>query len=173
MKWLLWAVGIVLALVVLVVVIGALLPEKHTATRSARFHQQSDAIWQAITTYQNFPSWRSSVKSVDALASKNAFPAWREVDSHGNILPMQVLESDPPLHLVTMIADPSLPFGGTWTIEITPAPDGSNVRITENGEIHNIIFRFLSRFVFGYTLTMDTYLKDLGKKFGGTPAIEP
>ena len=38
--------------------------------------------------------------------------------------------------------------------------------ITENGEIYNPFFRFMARFVFGYTATMETYLKALGKKFG-------
>ncbi len=39
------------------------------------------------------------------------------------------------------------------------------VTITENGEIYNPFFRFMARFVFGYTVTMETYLKALGKKF--------
>jgi hypothetical protein len=40
------------------------------------------------------------------------------------------------------------------------------VRITENGEVGNPVFRFMARFVFGYTATIDTYLIALGQKFG-------
>jgi hypothetical protein len=47
-------------------------------------------------------------------------------------------------------------------------PNGSRVRITERGEVRNVIFRFMARFVFGYTATMETYLKDLGGKLGET-----
>ena len=36
----------------------------------------------------------------------------------------------------------------------------------------NLFFRFMSRYVFGYTATIETYLVDLGHKFGEetTPA---
>ena len=71
------------------------------------------------------------------------------------------------------IADKKLPFGGTWTYEVSPEAGGARLRITEDGEIRNALFRFLSRFVFGYNATMDTYLRDLGRKFGETTAVSP
>lgn len=36
----------------------------------------------------------------------------------------------------------------------------------EEGEIYNPIFRCLARFVFGYTSSLESYLKSLGGKFG-------
>jgi hypothetical protein len=166
MKIALIALAAVIVVVVIIVAVGALLPKQHHASRSARFHEQPEAIWAAITNYREFPAWRSNVKSVEPVESKNALPAWREIDSHGGSLPMQTIEADSQRRLVTEIADPSLPFGGTWTIEIAPARDGSAVRITEDGEVRNPLFRFMSRFVFGQTAGMNTYLTDLGKKFG-------
>jgi hypothetical protein len=59
---------------------------------------------------------------------------------------------------VSRIADPNLPFGGTWTFEITPAPGGARLRITEDGEIYNPLFRFMARFIFGYEGTINGYL---------------
>jgi hypothetical protein len=73
--------------------------------------------------------------------------------------------------LVTRIADPKLPFGGTWTFEIAPDSDGATLRITERGYVTNPFFRFMSRFVFSQTSTMETYLKSLAKKFGEEPGI--
>jgi hypothetical protein len=67
---------------------------------------------------------------------------------------------------VARIADDKLPYGGTWTWEIEETPEGSAVRITENGEIYNPLFRFAARYVFGYSSTMEAYLRALGKKFG-------
>jgi hypothetical protein len=55
-------------------------------------------------------------------------------------------------------------FGGTWTIEIAPSANGSTVTITERGEIYNVIFRTLSKFVFGYTGTMEACLEAAKKK---------
>jgi hypothetical protein len=173
MKWLIWILGVIAALLAIVYAIGAALPERHSVARVARYRQSQDAIWEAITDYGKFPSWRSNVKSVSPLTSQNSFTAWQEIDAHGNTLPFQVIESQPPGHLVTEIADPQLPFGGKWTTDLLPIPpNGCIVQIREDGEIHNRFFRFMSRFVFGYTATIDTYLKDLGKKFGETTVIE-
>ena len=38
---------------------------------------------------------------------------------------------------------------------------GSDLTITEDGEVYNVIFRFMSRFVFGHHATMDAFLKNL------------
>ena len=45
--------------------------------------------------------------------------------------------------------------------------------ITESGVIHNPLFRFLARFLFGYTGTADAYLRALGAKHGEsvTPGV--
>jgi hypothetical protein len=83
------------------------------------------------------------------------------------------VEEKTPSRRVTRIADKNLPFGGTWTIEISPNAEGSVVRITEDGEIHNAIFRFMARFFFGYTSSIEGYLRDLGRHFGEVTAIEP
>jgi hypothetical protein len=77
--------------------------------------------------------------------------------------------SEPPRLLVARIADPDLPFGGTWTYDIAPAGGGSRVTITEDGEIYNPLFRFVARFILGYEGTIASYLAALEKRFpGGT-----
>jgi hypothetical protein len=40
------------------------------------------------------------------------------------------------------------------------------MRITEDGYVNNLLFRFMARFVFGYASTLDFYMKSLGEKFG-------
>ena len=47
------------------------------------------------------------------------------------------------------------------------------MRITEDGEIYNVIFRFVARFFFGYTASIEGYLRDLGHCFGELTTIEP
>jgi uncharacterized protein YndB with AHSA1/START domain len=173
MKWAFWALGIIVALITTVLLIGSLLPKLHSATRAASFHQPPETIWSAITDYSKFPEWRKSVTRVEALPSVDGRQSWREFDKYDHSLPFEIDESKPPQHLVTRIADPNLPFGGTWTYELTPQADGGTVlRITENGEIRNIFFRFVSRFLMGYTRTMEDYLNALGQKFGEKTTVE-
>jgi hypothetical protein len=76
-----------------------------------------------------------------------------------------MVEARPPERIVTRIADPSQPFGGTWTFEIARVPSGSTLTITERGEVYNPIFRFMARFVFGHSRTIDRYLADLDEHF--------
>jgi uncharacterized protein YndB with AHSA1/START domain len=172
-KWILIVAGVVVFVALAAVAIGASLPKEHTATRSARFRESPDVIWSTLTGFAQYPAWRSTVKSVEILPPVNGMAAWREADSHGNAIPYVLVESDAPRRMTTRITDPKLPFGGTWTFEITPdAGGGSSVRITEHGEVYNPLFRFVSRYIMGYTATIDAYLKALGAKFGETPVLE-
>ena len=165
MKWI-WIIGgCVVGMVALMALIGAMLPKGHRATRSARFRQTPDALYRTIAG----PStWRSDVKATGTLPDGR----WWEQDGHNNKVTFELVEDRPPTRRVTRIADKSLPFGGTWTVEVEPQSEGSTVRITEDGEVYHVIFRFMARFVFGYTGTIETYLRDLGRTFGETVQIE-
>ena len=78
-----------------------------------------------------------------------------------------------PRRLVLRIATDDLPFGGTWTYEIAAVEGGATLRITEDGFVKPALFRFMARFIFGHTATIEQYLKDLGKKFGEDVTPEP
>jgi hypothetical protein len=165
MKWILLVFLVILAIVVLVAAIGWCLPKDHVATRIGRYPQPPEVLWAAITDVDAMPSWREGLKSVKPLPGHNGLPAHIEVTSMGEI-PLEIVEMTRPRKLVSRIADSKLPFGGTWTFEITPAADGSTLRITENGYVTNPVFRFMSRFVFGYSGQIEAYLRSLAKKFG-------
>jgi uncharacterized protein YndB with AHSA1/START domain len=149
---------------------GACLPKGHRSSRSAKFKVPPGVLWATLTNVSAFPEWRADVKKVEILANA-AGPKWREDGSNGSITYEQV-EASAPNRLVTRIADPSLPFGGTWTFQILPAGSRSSVTITEDGEVYNVFFRFLSRFVFGHASSINAYLNSLGKKFGETVSIK-
>jgi len=172
MKWALYIVGGLVALVAIVWLIGAMLPRDHVATRLARFKQPPETIWAAITDSAAFPKWRTGITAVQPLPEENGLPGWVETSSFGE-MPLRVIESDAPRRLRMRIASDALPFGGTWTCEIAAADNGAMLRITEDGFVKNALFRFLSRFVFGHTATIEQYLKDLGKKFGEEVTPQP
>jgi hypothetical protein len=170
MKWVIFAGGILFLLVALMALIGALLPVKHYATRKAHFGQTPETIYSVLASPAG---WRTDVKASGALPEKNGRKQWWEQDKHGQKIAYELVEDSPPTRRVVRIADAGLPFGGTWTVEIAPqAAGGSEVRIAEAGEVYNVFFRFLSRFVFGYTGSIEGYLRDLGKKFGEAVRIE-
>jgi len=165
MKIALYVVATLVALVLVVMVVGYMLPVKHSASSERTVRGTPDVVYTLIATPADFPKWRGDVKSVDILPAENGRPRFREHGSNGPML-MEITEQVPGQRLVTRIADPKLAFGGTWTFVLTPASEGTNVRITEDGEIYNPLFRFMARFIFGYTATQKGYLDALEKRLG-------
>jgi len=165
MRWLLVVLAAVAGLVLFVVVAGMLLPREHTARSHATINAPPDSVWRALTDVAGFPSWREDVSRVQMLPSHNGNKTWREIGKHGTIT-FEETAATPPRRLVARIADPSLPFGGSWTYDVAPEAAGSRVAITEDGIVHNPVFRFMSRFVFGHHATQEAYLRALGRKFG-------
>jgi len=164
MMGVLYAVGGLVGLVVLVAIAGALIPKSHSATRHATFRRPASEVWAAITDIEKFPTWRSGLKAVERLPARDGRPTWRETGSMGPMTLEQV-EARPPSKFVGRIVGESA-FGGTWTYLLEESAGSTTLSITEDGEIYNVIFRFMARFVFGYAGAMEQYLRDLGKKFG-------
>ena len=160
MRWIFIILGVLALLVALVCVIGALLPRHHTATRSARFNAKPEAVWAVISDPAHFKEWRTELKDLQVIDGKS----WREVDSHGQAITFEAVERIPPRRMVTRIVDRNLPFGGTWTQEIAPDGEGSRLTVTEDGEIYNVVFRFVARLILGYHGTIDAYLRNLGRR---------
>lgn len=163
MKWLLIAVAGVVGLVSLVVIIGWLLPRRHRVSRSLSVARSPQLIWNLIT---GPPLWRPEIRGYQPLPPNDGHRVWRETNGHGQLITYEAIESTPPSRLVVKIADPSLPFGGTWTYIITPTAEGCTLAITEDGEIYNPIFRFFARLIFSPTATIDAYFKAMTAKLG-------
>jgi hypothetical protein len=142
MKWLLFIVVGVIALVAIVAAIGAMLPRDHKASRTLRVKRTPADVWPAITA-------ATSASDV----------------------PVDVLEHTPPYRMVTRVKETEKMFGGTWTIVVAAEPVGSAVTITEDGWVANPIFRFVSRFVIGHHATMDGILKTVAKALHEDPAL--
>lgn len=135
MRWLLWVVVSLIGAIGLVALIGFFLPVAHEASRSADVNKPPEVVYALLSDLPNYRQW------------------WPE-----NEVNVEVVEAVPPSKIVTRIVGETA-FGGTWTIAIAPAGNGSRVTITERGEVYNVIFRTLSRFVFGHTATMESCLK--------------
>jgi uncharacterized protein YndB with AHSA1/START domain len=175
-------VGGLVLLVAVVAVIGMMLPQNHVAARMVRVRHTPEQVFAIISDVEKVPTWRSEVTRVEILPLDDGRVMFRE---HGSdAVTYRVEASEPPRRRVVRIADANLPYGGTWTYELTPAAAGTSanatanatanadaapltqVTITERGEVYNPIFRFMSRFVFSHHATIDAYLTALGKRLG-------
>ena len=171
LKWVLIVVGVVIVLVGLLAVIGLFMSKKHIASRRVKFSRTPEEVWNIVAGFEEFPSWRSDVKSVRREPDRNAHQVWTEVRGQGDMT-YEVIAFDPPSKMIARIVGDNLPFGGQWVYEISPEENGCSLKITEEGEIYNPIFRTIARLFLGYHATMDSYLKDLGTKLGERVTFE-
>lgn len=158
-------VVVVVLLVAVVAFVGFRLPMQHTASRSIALHRSPQQVYDVIRDFSSAPSWRSDLKSVEVENQPNGKIHFREHGSQGTVN-YELVEDIPAQRMVTRILDTDLGYSGKWTYVFTPEAGGTRVTITEDGEVSNIIFRFMSRYVFGHTATMDSYLTSLAKRFG-------
>jgi uncharacterized protein YndB with AHSA1/START domain len=166
-KWLTRVIVVLLVAGVALFLVGTMLPQDHTASRTTHVSQPPERVWATITDVAAFPSWRKEVDSVAQLPPHDGKMVWREISKHQNKLTYEAETSVPPEHLVTRIIDKDLPFGGSWDYAISPDGSGSKITITENGEIYNPAFRVVSR-AMGQTASIDAYLGALAARLGDT-----
>ena len=139
-------IGIVVVLIVIVVavtLVGRSLPVAHIASRTTTFRRPPEDVWAAI----NDPTLLSSRGVGDVK--------------------FETVESLPPRRLVRRVIGEK-DFGGTWICDIASSQGGSTLMITENGEIYNAFFRFVSRYIIGHHRTIDGTMAALRKRFGET-----
>lgn len=152
--------GALVLVVAAVAVVGLFLPRSHHATVNRVIRGTPEEVWTAITDVEAFPTWRADVRAVRRLEDRDGRTAWVE-EGTGGPMTLEVTAMERPRRWVTRIADEGAPFGGTWTYELESAPGGTRVRITEDGEIYNPVFRVVARLFLGYDGTINRYLDGL------------
>lgn len=171
MKALLTLIAAVLALFVLAYGIGMLVPLHHVAARSARYAEAPEKVWALLADVSGYARWAPEVTGVRRMPDRDGHAVYQLEGKWA--MPLEIDESVAPRRMVTRIADPKLPFGGTWTWELRREGRGTRVTVAERGEIKPPPIRALARFVFGYTSTMDQYLEALGRGLHETVKPEP
>jgi Polyketide cyclase / dehydrase and lipid transport len=158
-------IGALVLLAGIVALLGSRLPKSHVASRSLFLHQSPQNVYAVVRDFESAPKWRSDVKQIEVEPQPNGSVYFREVGKNGTIN-YELVEDVPAQRMVTRIRDTNLGYAGQWTYLFTPENGGTRVTIREDGEVSNVLFRFMSRYVFGHTATIDSYLNSLAKRFG-------
>lgn len=160
MRALFLVAGSLVALVVLLVaaaaIIGSRLPAAHEASRTIVLPASPSAVYATLTDFANAPSWRPGLTLVEMLTPTR----FREHGEHGAVT-YEVIQADPARLRVTEIVDRDLGYSDSWTYSLAEEGSGTRLTITERGVVTNVTFRFMSRYVFGHTKTITTYLEAL------------
>jgi uncharacterized protein YndB with AHSA1/START domain len=154
-----------LAMILTVIVVGSFMPRDHTASATVRLNRPVGDVWTAITDFDAQPAWRKGLAGVERLPDRDGRRVHRELSRHGPMT-MIIESAEAPSRLVKRIADESLPFGGTWTFELSPDGDGARLTITEEGFVKPAMFRYIGRII-GQDSTIKGYLSDLTMHLSG------
>jgi hypothetical protein len=157
-------VGLVL-LVGIIALVGSTLPPEHVASRSIFLHRSPSAVYAVVRDFGSAPKWRTDVTQVDVETQPNGSVYFREAGSNDTVN-YELVEDVPAQRIVTKIRDTDLGYSGQWTYTFAAENGGTRLTIREDGVVSNVIFRFMSRYVFGHTATIDSYLAALAKHFG-------
>lgn len=164
-------IGSLILLVGIVALIGSRLPKSHVASRSILLRQSPREVYAVVRDFGSAPKWRSDVKQMEVEAPSGGPVYFREVGKHGTVN-YELVEDVPAQRMVTRIRDTDLGYSGQWTYLFAAENGGTRVSIREDGEVSNVLFRFMSRYVFGHTATMDSYLTSLAKRFGEEAVLQ-
>lgn len=165
MKYIFIILGVIGAIVILVYLIGIVLPQSHSASVSGHFNVSNKILWEAITDVNSYSTWRSKVEKVEVLSEVTEPLRWREYYSNNDPLTFKVTDREDSSKYVVKIDEAGLPFGGTWTYQLHEMESGTRLVITEDGEIYNPFFRFVSKYIMGHDTMIKQFLSDLKKKF--------
>ena len=169
MKIVLIVAGVVFLPIAAVVVVGALLPKRHVVSRSAVFHASRERLFELIAGSQEL---RPEVKTCELISEPGGREFQKETSKRGETVLYELQSIHLPQSIVRRIATENLPYGGSWSFTLQPSGRETVVRITEDGEVYNPIFRFVSKFVIGHTATIDTYLQSMAAAVGEQIAIQ-
>lgn len=160
MKIALMAGGCVAAVIIAVIVIGLLLPKRHVVTRRASYRATPEQLFRLISGEQG---WRPDVLRCETSTDADGRVLQRETTRNGETVTYELAKRVESVSIERRIVTQNLPYSGTWIFSLKPEGESTVVRITEDGEVYNPVFRFVSRFISGQTRTIDTYLQNLGK----------
>lgn len=161
MKLLLIIIGIIVCLIIIVIIIGYLLPVKHKSSVQVLIDAAPEKVWQRLINFKDYPEWRMDLKNVEVKSNTE----WVETNSNNDKLPLKILTNKPLQTLITQFNATDLPYGGSWEFNLTPEGDNTMVSITENGEVYNPIFRFVSKFIMGHATSQKKYADYLKQSF--------
>lgn len=169
MTWILTIAGVVAGLALVVWVIGTRLPGGHIARGTVTLAAPIERVWGLVSDFGATPGWRPDVRAVEMEPSTGGPVRFVETTGQGKT-PFEIVSQTPPTGQVVRVVDEGLPFGGTWTWELTPADAGTRITITEDGFIRNPVFRVMGRLFFRPTDTIDRYLRALAAAVGDSAA---
>ncbi len=164
MEWVALAFVLPVLLLAALALAAWLLPVHQLSRRSRDLPQRADEVWQVLTDFEAYPSWRRQVRTVMRVPSAPHEELWRE--NYGNTgVTLRTEVEDHGRILLRHVVGNKLEFGGVWRFELTPLRSGgTRLAIIEAAEYYRPLQRLMARYVTGEGRNIDLYLADLARE---------
>lgn len=119
-------------LVVAVVVVGLLMPERYEGRSQVGYATTTEEVWSALLDYDRHPMTGKMKKRVEARPADQSLPVWTADMGRGELVTVKTLEAERPRHIVREMTSKTVPMTSRW--EYTLEPAGEGCRLTIDGE---------------------------------------
>ena len=143
-----WFLIIIVALIVLPVIIGFLMPVRYEGRTIVEYNRSVQEVWDALQDVEAHPMTGRMMKSVETLPSDEGRPAWKEDMGRGEVITVRTTIFDPPHHVIREMSSASVNMISRWEYALEPADQGCHVTLSgvtdiERGTWHTPIFRVM------------------------------
>ncbi len=141
-------------------IMGASAASYHESSVSAQIEKPIEKAWPLLINPQLAKEINSNVKSIEVLPrSKKGMLVWKESYGGDDYMILEVVEEVKHQKRVVEINETPMPFSGRWIFEVESPSDSSfTLKITEKAEVHNILFRFIYKYIWGYDFIIGQFL---------------
>lgn len=162
------------AIVIALLVGGLVTPQHHEVSRELLLPDADhERVWDTVRRVDLYATWRDDVRDSVLVDVEQPQVRWRETSRRGSMT-FGIVHEDAPHAMTARILDDDLPFSGEWRWHLHADNGGIRIQITESGDVHNPVYRFLGAHVIGFTRSIDAYLAALARHHGcdGAPIAD-
>jgi uncharacterized protein YndB with AHSA1/START domain len=148
MTWPLIVLVAIVALIVLPIIIGFLMPERYEGTTTVEYDRSVEQVWDALQDVAAHPMTGAMAKSVEALPWEEGRPTWKEDMGRGEVITVRTTAFEPPHHMIREMTSAAVNMTSRWEYELEMAGRGCQVTLSgitdiKSGTWHTPIFRVM------------------------------
>lgn len=127
-----WIVLGLLALILMIMLVGTLMPERYEGRVQAFLAASPDDVWTALLDYDRHPMTGKMKKSVDPLPTQlpiDRLPEWVEDMGRGERITVRTVETEPGVRVVREMESAAAPMTSRWEYRLAAADGGCRLGI--------------------------------------------
>lgn len=163
--------GGIALIVVTVVGVGLLMPERYQGRSQVVYAKTAEQVWDALLDYDSHPMTGKMKKSVQTQPPENGLPVWTKDMGHGELITIKTLEADRARRMVREMTSQSIPMISRWEYTFEPTDPGCRLTIDgvtdiRSGTWHVPIFRVMMVLSGGVKKGLDIHLDMVADTLG-------